>query len=321
MYRTWCTALHCAVLYCTQHETTVAYDRWSPDGGITWKFIGADITDPKGAGGFCRFCSSQYYPPNAFGNDHGFRDAIYITGEECWDNGGRLFALDVNSNYNTRDLYQVSGVTESMPVAPTSTFQQQEQQAGHGGMPFDSWENAAQIDTGESDHVALLLSADGGSETLRLYVGKKNTNANGNAETVDFLARNGLGYGRWFYLSVDFEWYSYGEDDGFWESTTPGRFVTNPRDAWSESKFEDIDTNPQKPNQVVLAESNSGVYVLDFDLVFGGSGSSTSSSTDNHFRVAESSFSVIMITSNDGQNQNLRYPDNVDWTRNNLIFV
>lgn len=300
---------------------SVAYDRWTPDGGVSWKTIGSDITDPEGAGGFCRFCSSQYYPPNAFGSGRGFADAVYITGEECDD--GRLFALDVHDV--ARDLYLVSGVTGSLPMvtsspptigspvnATTIINPQYQFQAGHGGMTYDSWENAAAIDTGETEHIALLLAADEGTETLKLYIGKKSTDMMGNPNPYNFLARNGLLYGRWYYLSV-FEW----EQDPItrlWKSMTPGTFVTNENDAWSEPKFEDIDTNPRNPKQIVMAESNSGVYILDFDLKFDAS---------KNFKVMESSFSVKMISNsdhNDGLGR-IQYPDNVDWTKNNLIFV
>ncbi|KAG7354365.1 hypothetical protein IV203_003721 [Nitzschia inconspicua] len=73
--------------------------------------------------------------------------------------------------------------------------------AGRGGMPFDSFENAALVDNGDSTHFALLLSADGGSKTLKLYIGKKGFDANGNiVGNESFLARNGVLYGEWHYL-------------------------------------------------------------------------------------------------------------------------
>lgn len=75
---------------------------------------------------------------NTFGTDRGFVDEVYITGAEA--SNRRLFALDsVN-----RDLYQLSGTVGSAP-------------GGTGGMPFDSWENAALLYPGETSHVALLL--------------------------------------------------------------------------------------------------------------------------------------------------------------------
>jgi hypothetical protein len=156
----------------------VAYDKWTADGGNTWS-----TNVDKSSTRFCRFCSSQYLPAEAFGTNRGFQDHIYITGEECDD--GRLFALDVNNDKGTRNLYVVSGITGSMPppapippsppkLVPTTTsvntlddddvdddddnFGIPGYEEGNGGMPFDSWENAAIIDTGETNHIALLLS-------------------------------------------------------------------------------------------------------------------------------------------------------------------
>jgi hypothetical protein len=54
-------------------------------------------------------------------------------------------------------LYQLSGVT----VGPQNV-------SGYRGMPFDLFKNTALIDTGETNHVALLLSAIAGSQTLNL---------------------------------------------------------------------------------------------------------------------------------------------------------
>ena len=154
-----------------------AYDRWSSDGG-------SSFTNTSNASNtsFSRFCSGQAYAPDTFGPDRGFVDQLYITGEEVSD--GRLFVLDSVG----RDLYQLSGTVGSAP-------------GGIGGMSFDSWENAALIDTGETEHVALLLSPDGGSSSMKLYIGEKGRDASGNADS-SVLARNGLAYGSWYYLNA-----------------------------------------------------------------------------------------------------------------------
>jgi hypothetical protein len=74
-------------------------------------------------------------------------------------------------------------------------------------------------------------------------------------------------------------------------------------------KFEDIDTNPNNPRQVVLAESTTGVYIIDFDLIFDNDG----------LNKKESKFAIEMIS--DFESTTYAHPDNVDWTKNNLIFV
>jgi hypothetical protein len=254
------------------NSARIAYDRWSNDGGASFS-----PNTPL----FCRFCSSQAYAPNTFGVNRGFVNQLYITGEEC--SNGRLFVLDSS----TRDLYQLSGFSGSSGGS------------GNGGMPFNKWENAALIDTGETEHIVLLLSPDGGLSTqfLTLYVGQKGKDANGKTAD-DFLSRNGLANGEYFYLKSKFP------NDG--KTNKKGSFQEDTNGALGSNKFEDIDTNPSNPTQVVLAEQNMGIYTFDFILDFAG----------GEFNLKDSSFSITKIKTDDINN-----PDNVDWTVDGHIFV
>ncbi|MEW5251756.1 hypothetical protein [Microbulbifer discodermiae] len=246
-----------------------AYDRWSSNGGSSWT-----NTSSTSNTSFSRFCSSQAYALNTFGENRGFVDQLYITGEEV--SSGRLFALD-SSN---RDLYQLSGVTGSAP-------------GGIGGMSYDAWENAALIDTGETQHVAIVLSPDGGSRDMKLYIGVKGLDISGNVSN-SFLARNGLAYGSWYYLNASYP--SLG-------NTNSGFFDTSASGALTSSKLEDIDTSPGSPTEVVLADQDSGVFNLNFSLVF-----------STGFDVALSSFTVTKIANESGSSGSLDNPDNIDWT-------
>jgi hypothetical protein len=265
-----------------------AYDRWSNNGGTSWTTT-SDATTTA----FQRFCSSQSYKPNTFGAGRGFVDEIYVTGEEVA--GGRLFALDsVN-----RDYYLLSGVTGSAP-------------GGIGGMPSDSWENAALLDTGETNHVALLLSPDGGTQNMRLYIGQKGKDSTG-AASSSFLARNGLAYGSHYYLNDTLP-ASGTSLDGTFDTTIAG--------ALNSTKLEDVDTNANDPTQMVLGDQDSGVFTFDFNLNFGG----------GSFNALASSFSITKIHNHVSGTQNaIGDADNVDWTAattlngvaypNGLIFV
>ena len=248
-------------------DARIAYDQWSPNGGVNWR----GNVEPASTR-FCRFCSSQEFAPHTFGNNRGFVDQLYITGEECPN--GRLFALDSS----TREMYQLSDVVGGSG-------------AGNGGIPRDPWENVALIDTGETKHVALLLSSDGDNQpkSLKLYVGKKGKNRNG-ASSDDFLSRNGLANGQWFYLGAVFP--NTGQRNA-------GAFRRDEIGALTGGKLEDVDTCPSQPNKVVLTEQNQGIYVLDFDLVFQNSA----------FDDGSSRFGITKINS-DG----IRAGDNVDWT-------
>ena len=145
-----------------------AYGRWSNDGGNSWTTT-TDVSNTA----FTHFCSSQSYRPNTFGTNRGFVDDIYINGEETFDTTGRLFAIDLAN----RDYYRISGVTGSAS-------------GGIGGMPAGSFENAALVDTGETNYVALLLSPDGGTQIMQLYIGEKGKDASGNASS-SFLGATG----------------------------------------------------------------------------------------------------------------------------------
>jgi hypothetical protein len=253
-----------------------AYDRWTHDGGSTWTYT-ADPSNTR----FKRLCSGQSYSPNTFGLGRGFVDPVYITGEE--DGASRLFALDLGK----RDLYQLSGVAGSAT-------------GGIGGMPFDSWENAALLDTGETDHVALLLSPDGGSRNMQMYIGQKGRDANGHAST-DFLARNGLAYGSYYYLNDTLP------DGGI---STDGTFDATALGALRSTKLEDVDTNPSQPTRVVLGDQDSGLFSLDFLLDF----------SNGSFNSAESSFSITKIQDHaDDLDGVFGDADNVDWTGATLL--
>jgi len=265
-----------------------AYGRWTSTGGASWTNTVDNTTT-----NFNRFCSGQSYKPNTFGLKRGFVDEIYITGEEGGTN--RLFAIDSVE----RDFYQLSGVSGFAP-------------GGLGGMPFDSYENAALLDTGETSHVALLLSPDGGTQTMKLYIGQKGKDASGSPST-SFLARNGLAYGSYYYLN-DALPASGISSDGFFDTTTAGALLS--------SKLEDVDTNPNDPTQAVLGDQDSGLFSFDFQLDFSG----------DSFNAAASSFSIATVQqhSNDIDGR-FGDADNVDWTRatrlngvtypNGLIFV
>lgn len=249
------------------------------------------IVDEEGSEGTRLFCSSQAYGPDSFGvAGEGFQDQIYLVGEEVKEAPyGRLFAIDSS----TRRMYQVSGQT-----GDASAFQ-----GGNGGMMWDSFENVALIRTFEKNHIAFLIGIDGGSEMLKLYVGQKNKNTDGEIDTIDFLARNGLAYGSWFYLKG-----SMPDSVGVTES---GFFDSSSEDAVKGEKFEDVDTSPLHPTQVVLADEKHGVFVFDFSLIF----------SDGRFQsdAEGSSYIVNMIV--DDSDSPINQADNVAWTASDLIYV
>ena len=185
---------------------------------------------------------------------------------------------------------------------------------GFGGMPSDPWENAALLDTGDTTHVAMLLSPDGGTQVMKLYVGDKGKDAAGNASS-SFLARNGLAYGRYYNLIGSFPATTN-------SSAIIGTFSTSATGVLTAAKLEDVDTNPNNGTQVVQGIQETGLFTYDFNLVFSGGSFSTASSTFKTKKIKEH------VNDTDGS---FGDADNVDWTlatvlngsnyTNGLIFV
>jgi hypothetical protein len=274
-----------------------AYDQWSNNGGTSFSTSsggGSSTTDD-----FARFCSGQLHLANAFGANRGFVDNIYMHGAEI--SGGRLFALDVA----TRNYYRLGSATVG---ANTGTG------AGIGGPPADPFENACLIDTGETNHVALLLAPDGGSQAMQLYVGVKGKDSAG-AASNSFLARNGLAYGSYFYLN--------GALPGS-GTASGGTIDTTLAGALLSAKLEDVDTNPNNPKQAVIGVQETGLFSFDMHLKFDGPGGT--------FNAGTSGFSTTKILNHTNDTDgSFGDADNVDWTKtttlngityaNGLIFV
>jgi hypothetical protein len=241
-------------------------------------------------------------------------------------NASAVRFFSVNLNYRNGRFFAIANNTMHM-ITGTGTGDATIHQGGTNGLGKDALENAAQIDTGETKHVALLFSPDYGEQRLRLYVGKKGYKTDGLSCgncTGDalILARNGLAYGSW--------WYHQGNLPSTNGATNKGTFGTVRALAVYGGKLEDVSTNPNKPTQgkklqylcatlclfisrsilthvllVVLADQSSGVYILDYNLSF----------PDANFSAAGSSFSM----------RKLNLPtddyDKVEWSKSGDIFM
>ena len=175
------------------------------------------MTTPDSDDGFNRFCSGSLYEAIAFGEGKGLTQTVYFAGEETGGissaAGGQIWALDVSS-----------GALWAVPAM------------GRG-----AWENVTEVDTGNTTHVAFILSDDtapfdaGGDADLErvplyLYVGEKST-----APDANFLEKNGLANGKLF----------------VWVAEDPGLSVKTFKGpgAAAKGKWVEIDNRPQ-PGQV-----------------------------------------------------------------------
>jgi hypothetical protein len=203
-----------------------AYNKYRNKNGTSTTSFGGNM--------FTYFCSGHVHRPNEFGlgQNRGFVDTLYIFGEEedfSYGNG-RFFALADN----TMHMITGAGTGDAALL-----------QGGTNGIGRDALENAAQVDTEETRHVALLLSPDYGEQRLRLYIGQKGFKSDGTSCgncTGDalLLARNGLAFGSWFYLQSSLP------GSG---ATYNGTFGTIRASGLYGSKLEDVSTNPSNPKQ------------------------------------------------------------------------
>ena len=266
-----------------------AYDRIHSYNAGTGTFTAHTDVTTYAANNFARFCSGTSYLPGSMGGGRGFVDSLYITGEEV--GGGLMYALDSA----TSDLWEIPFL-----------------KAG-GGKETGSWENAALVDTGNTSHVALLLSDDvGGSPgaPLRLYVGEKDTSSG-----AGFLARNGLEGGTIYYLERT-DGGSATDLPDHDQGTVTGRWTSDPNATnilW-ETKWEDVHTNPSNPTQAVIADQTDGVYTVTLDLSFSAGNFDPVASSVTMAQIDDTNEPSPADPGNIGT-----APDNVFWDENGLI--
>lgn len=147
---------------------------------------------------FHSFCGSWYEPANKWGNGIGFENDIWLMAEE-WSINGTL--ADTHSD-DTMGLASMvvdieSGIAYTAPALGQTGYEKM--------MP---------INTGHEDYVAIVLAGYNHDEEpapLKIYIGKKGVDADGNALSVDanerdnFLGSNGLLHGKIYGLAVSNE--------------------------------------------------------------------------------------------------------------------
>ncbi|WP_413172269.1 alkaline phosphatase PhoX [Anabaena azotica] len=269
-------------------------------------------------GGLNRFCSANLMEANHFGNNKGFADRIYFAGEET--DGGTQFALDTATN----QLWALPWLGRA------------------------AWESATELDTGNTDQIALLIGDDRQEAPLLLYVGEKNAAGDGS-----FLDRNGLAEGK-LYVWVADDTADASDaieadprDFNGSGNSTNGKFVAidyyrpdlagtadydalgfatqEKQDALAAaagafkfSRPEDVATNPFDGTQAVLA-STGRPEVFDGQDTWG-----TTYKIDVDFGATEIKANLnILYDGNDDGNKDfgLRSPDNLDWADDGKIYL
>ncbi|MEA5533720.1 alkaline phosphatase PhoX [Crocosphaera sp. XPORK-15E] len=309
-----------------------ANTRTVKDAGLAFDQIfdraGALITDvsqfPTGAG-LNRFCSGQHINAGTYG----FVDNIYLTGEET--NGGTMFALDVDSISDSPlggALYAASAL-------------------GRGG-----WENVTAIDSGNDDQVALILGDDREAAPLYMYLGDKGAVGDGSFLDRNGLAQgtlyvwkaddgsttpadfNGTGASRsgtWVEVTnfdagqaaqPGFDGVGYATQDGLDTQSGRAAFLGNTVvpgltdvGAFLFSRPEDVATNPNNPNQVVMASTGR-------EDVFPEDSWGTTYTIDIDATGLTANVNILYDGDDaDKQDFGLRSPDNLDWADDGDIII
>jgi Ca2+-binding RTX toxin-like protein len=259
--------------------------------------------------GFTAFCSSVLVKQQEFGFNRGISDTVYFAGEEKTPGpGGTEWALDVA----TGELWAIPDF-------------------GRG-----KWENVAQVDTGDTTHVAFLLSDDTPGNAFYMYVGTKNP-------TGDFLGRNGLSGGQLYVWSADAGdltagTFQSGTRSGTWiplatrnaglantagydelgyKTATKLAADADALGAFSFARSEDISRDPLNNSSFVFAATGRD----NFDNGANTAGIVYQVSVDLSTLSAPKATFSILHNANTAPGQPIRSPDNVEWSADGWIYV
>ncbi|AFY57727.1 putative phosphatase [Rivularia sp. PCC 7116] len=269
-------------------------------------------------GGLNRLCSAQYIGMHQFGNGIGLEDGMFFTGEET--GGGTEFVVDTATN----TLYAVPWMGRA------------------------AWESVTELDTGNTENVAILIGDDRGGAPLLMYVGTKDR-----SEGAGFLERNGLTNGKVYAWVADSGETSPEEFNGTFESRTGNwaeidfyrpdlagtegydadGFATQEKQdelaetagAFAFSRPEDVATNPEDGTVAVMASTGRSslfpsdvwgtTYEIDVDF--------------NNIATGDITAELNILYDGDdagagqfeGSDFGLRSPDNLEWAKDGFIYL
>ncbi len=292
-------------------------------------------------GGFSRFCSSGVFEAEQFGDDEGLEDRIYFTGEEDGgafnSDGGAEWALDPS----TMSLYHVPamgrGAWENITEVCTGDEDTVAFILADDSSPFDfdgdEIPEAAPLYLyiGEKDPDGDFLGRNG----LRggdLYVWVANNS--GIRTPLDFNGSSGakVQNGKWVQIdnspganpggiadgcnaveNEKFDDFGYPSQCNLWlQAKAAGAF--------GFSRPEDVATNPDRCNQVVLASTGVDTYAVDPVTGDGADTFGTMYTIRTNFKKLKAKVKIIYDGDAD-PTRALRSPDNLDWADDGFIYI
>ncbi|MFM1842298.1 MAG: hypothetical protein RLZZ490_1034, partial [Cyanobacteriota bacterium] len=155
---------------------------------------------------FHSFCGAYYEQANKYGDGIGFEDDVWLMAEE-WNIGSGMF--DGGNDFFTNNTMGLASMVVDIANETAYTVPV----LGQSG-----YEKILPINPGNEDYVVLAMSGynlEVEPAPLRIYIGKKDTDASGNAidyntasERDAFLARNGLLFGQLYGMAATEETYA-----------------------------------------------------------------------------------------------------------------
>jgi Ca2+-binding RTX toxin-like protein len=180
----------------------------NPDGTIVEFLPAKQLT--QGDFFFHSFCGAWYEPANKYGADIGFRDDIWLMGEE-WNIGSTMFAdPDGTGPLRGFDVANNTMGLASMVVDIKNEVAYTAPALGQAG-----YEKLMPMNSGHKDYVVIVASGynhDINPAPLKVYVGRKGFDAAGNQINFDnpnlserdrFLGANGLLYGQLYGMAAN----------------------------------------------------------------------------------------------------------------------
>jgi len=208
-----------------------------PDGSLV-KFK-SDMQLPQGDFFLQSLCAAWYEQAEKYGKNIGFKDDIWLAGEE-WNIGSYVFE---DPDGEAGPLTGADVANSTMGLASVVVDVKSKSLYTVPALGQTGYERIVPINPGDFEHVVLVLAGynhDQEPVPNRIFVGRKDFGANGKKVNYDklnkrdsFLARNGLLYGQIYGLALSDETYqSLGltpdaNSDGIYDEYLVDSYITN----------------------------------------------------------------------------------------------
>ena len=168
---------------------------------------------------FHSFCGAYYEQANKYGDGIGFEDDVWLVGEE-WNIGALYDEAAAAAGLTEEEARLSPGedfFTDTMGLASIVVDIANETAYTAPVLGQSGYEKIMPINSGSEDYVVMVMSGynlEVEPAPLKIFIGKKGVDANGNALTGDasdrdsFLGRNGLLYGQLYGMAATAETYA-----------------------------------------------------------------------------------------------------------------